>query len=66
MREALGYFRDFVAAVLGVLMITGLMTQELAGGILLVFVTGAAFGVHMYSIYQGRKNEASNEKRMGG
>lgn len=53
---AVGLVRDFVAAVCGVLLVMGLLTQELIGGILLIVTTGgalAAWGIQAYRASKG-------------
>lgn len=48
MKDFLGYLRDFVAAVLGLMLIFGWLNEEAVGGILLVVTTAAAFGMYLW------------------
>ena len=59
-KDLLGYARDFVVAVMGLLMILGLLNQEVAGGIVLVVMTFLALGSHAYSLYRERNEASSN------
>jgi hypothetical protein len=55
MQDITGYLRDFVVAVLGVAMILNWMDQELAGGVLLVVMTGVALATHLWEKFHGTR-----------
>ena len=49
MKTTIGLLRDFIAAVLGVLILFGVdLTDAQIAGVLLVVTTGAAFGTYVY------------------
>lgn len=55
MKTAIGLFRDFVAAVLGLLILFGVnLTDAQIAGLLLVVTTGAALGTFLYGQWKGR------------
>lgn len=55
MKTAIGLFRDFVAAVLGLLILFGVnLTDAQIAGLLLVVTTGAALGTFLYDRWKGR------------
>ncbi len=48
-KTAIGLLRDFIAAVLGLLILFGVdLTDEQVAGLLLVVTTGAALGTYIY------------------
>lgn len=55
MKNAIGYFRDLVAAVLGLLILFGVdLTDAQLAGVLLVVSTGGAFGAYVWAAYRQR------------
>lgn len=53
MKTAIGLFRDFVAAVLGMLIVFGVnLTDAQIAGLLLVVTTGAALGTYLWDRYR--------------
>lgn len=55
MKTAIGLVRDFVAAVLGLLILFGVnLTDAQIAGLLLVVTTGAALGTFLYGQWKGR------------
>jgi hypothetical protein len=52
-KTAIGLLRDFMAAVLGLLILFGVdLTDEQIAGLLLVVTTGAAFGSYVYDQFK--------------
>jgi hypothetical protein len=59
-KTAIGLFRDFIAAVLGLLILFGVdLTDEQIAGLLLVVTTGAAFGTYVYDVVQSHGADPS-------
>lgn len=61
MKTAIGLFRDFVAAILGLLILFGVsLTDAQVAGLLLVVTTGAALGTYLYGAWKARTAAVSD------
>lgn len=54
--SGLGYLRDFVAAIIGLLILFGVeISDQQMAGLLLVVATGGAFGTYLWNKLHGAK-----------